>query len=80
MIRKSVARLRGYYNWVRQLPQATQLLFAAQTSLGRSIKIFLFGVGVVLPLGSLIWVLLFIHGSRIRRRGCADGRQLNACG
>ena len=40
-------------------------MFAARTQLGRSIKIFLFGIGVVLPLGSLIWVLLFWHGNSI---------------
>lgn len=58
---------RTYVKWVRMLPQATGLMFAARSSAGRSIKIFLFGVGAVMPLGSLIWALLFWHGSLIRK-------------
>lgn len=65
MINQAVSLLRRYLNWIRQLPQATGLLFAARTPLGRSVKIGLFGVGLALPLGSLIWVLLFLHGTRI---------------
>jgi len=65
MIKKAVTLLRGYLMWARHLPQATGLLFAARTTVGRSVKVFLFGVGLALPLGSLIWVLLFLHGTRI---------------
>jgi hypothetical protein len=68
MIRNAAALVRGYANWMRQLPRATGMMFAARSSLGRSVKIGLFGVGVVLPLGSLIWALLFWHGNGVRRR------------
>lgn len=63
---RTVAFLRDQAIWFRRLPQATGLLFAARTPVGRSIKIALFGIGVVLPLGSLIWALLFWHGSMVR--------------
>ena len=63
MMRKALALLRSYAGWMRQLPQASGLLFAARTPLGRSIKMALFAIGVALPLGSLIWVLLFWHGN-----------------
>ncbi len=63
--------MRDYAMWVRRLPQATGFMFAARTPLGRSLKIFLFGVGVVLPLGSLIWVVLFWHGSSAVRPECS---------
>ena len=56
------AYLRGYITWARRLPQATGIMFTARSRLGRSCKIILYGVGVVLPLGSLIWALLFWHG------------------
>ena len=68
MIRNAGALVRGYVVWVRRLPQATGMMFAAQSSWGRSLKIGLFGIGVVLPLGSLIWALLFWHGSGVRKR------------
>jgi hypothetical protein len=69
MIRNAAAWLRGYATWVRRLPQATGFMFAARSRWGRSFKIFLFGVGVILPLGSLIWVLLFWHGNGLVRHG-----------
>jgi len=69
MIRNAAALVRGYAVWVRQLPQATGMMFAARSSMGRSVKICLFGVGVVLPLGSLIWALLFWHGNGVRKQG-----------
>jgi hypothetical protein len=47
-------------------------MFAARSSMGRSIKIFLFGIGVVLPLGSLIWAAWVWHGRGIRK--CSLGR------
>lgn len=68
MIRNAGALVRGYAVWVRRLPQATGMMFAAQSSWGRSLKIGLFGIGVVLPLGSLIWALLFWHGNGVRKR------------
>jgi hypothetical protein len=42
-------------------------LFSARTPLGRSTKIALFGLGAVLPLGSVIWVLLLSYGARAKR-------------
>lgn len=68
MTQTAAAWLRAYANWMRRLPQATGMMFAARSSLGRSVKIGLFGVGVVLPLGSLIWALLFWHGNGVLRR------------
>lgn len=68
MTRTVAAWLRAYASWMRRLPQATGMMFAARSSLGRSVKIGLFGVGVVLPLGSLIWALLFWHGNGVTRR------------
>ena len=56
----------------RQLRQERAVIFAARTPAGRSLKVFLFGAGMVLPLGILIWLLLFLHGSRI---GGAGSRQ-----
>ena len=66
MNRQAIAALRDYLSWIRQLPSATETLFAARTPLGRYVKTLLFGVGVILPFGSLIWALLLIHGTRIR--------------
>ncbi len=80
MARNIVTSLRGYAKWVRQLPQATGVMFAARTVTGRSVKIFLFSVGVVLPLGSLIWVLLFLHGRRIRQQRFAGLGIAPTCG
>jgi len=68
MIRNAAAKVRAHAVWLRQLPQATGMMFAAQSSWGRSVKIGLFGIGVVLPLGSLIWALLFWHGNGVRKR------------
>ena len=39
MIRNAAALVRGYANWMRQLPRATGMMFAARSSLGRSVKI-----------------------------------------
>ncbi|MFZ4538529.1 hypothetical protein [Propionivibrio sp.] len=69
-IRNAFRSLYGHAVWIRKLPQATELMFASRTPLGRSVKIFLFGLGVVLPLGSLIWVLLFWHGNCVSRYAC----------
>ena len=69
MIGQLATLWRAYLGWVRRLPQATGLLFAARSSWGRSFKVFLFAVGVVLPLGSLIWVVLFWHGNGVLRQG-----------
>ena len=76
MITKAVSLFRGYLAWVRHLPQATGLLFAARTALGRSVKIALFGIGLALPLGSLIWVLLFLHGTRISGKHSSEASSL----
>jgi hypothetical protein len=62
------ALLRSYAEWVRRLPQATGLLFAARSPLERSIKVFLFGVGLVLPLGSILWALLLWHGHIVLKK------------
>jgi len=67
MMSRTAALLHGYAIWVRRLPLATGTLFAARSPWGRSFKIFLFGVGVVLPLGSLIWALLYWHGRGVCR-------------
>lgn len=69
MIKNAAALVRGYALWVRHLPQATGMMFAARSSMGRSVKIGLFGIGVILPLGSLIWALLFWHGNGVRKAG-----------
>lgn len=69
MFKNAAALWRAYTTWVRRLPQATAFMFAARSRWGRSFKILLFGVGVVLPLGSLIWVLLFWHGNAVLRHG-----------
>lgn len=60
-----VALVRRYAYWMRRLPELTGMMLAARSPLGRSVKIALFGVGVVLPLGSAIWALLFWHGSSV---------------
>ncbi len=67
IIKSTIAWLRVYGDLVRRLPKATEFIFAARSPAGRSVKIFLFGVGVVLPLGSLIWMLLFWHGNALGR-------------
>lgn len=72
MMSRTAALLHGYAIWVRRLPLATGTLFAARSPWGRSFKIFLFGVGVVLPLGSLIWALLYWHGRGVCR--CSPSR------
>lgn len=58
---------RGYKKWGEKLTQSQGALFSARTPLGRSTKIVLFGIGAVLPLGSVIWVLLLSHGLRVKR-------------
>lgn len=78
---KAMTLLRDYATWMRQLARGGGQMFAARSPVGRSAKIFLFGVGVALPLGSLIWLLLFWHGNGVARRGrlavaAADGGSL----
>jgi hypothetical protein len=63
-----IALFRIYVKWVRQLPKATKTMFMARSALGRSIKISLFGLGLLLPLGSIIWALLYLHGTRAQKR------------
>lgn len=60
-----MALLRGYVAWARRQPLATGPMFVARSPVIRSLKMFLFGVGVVLPLGSLIWAALYWHGNRV---------------
>ncbi len=67
IIKNAVTLLRTYCRWIRSLPKATESMFAARTHAGRSVKIFLFGIGVVMPLGSLIWIVLFWHGNGVVR-------------
>jgi hypothetical protein len=62
----AASQSRGYKYWGRKLTQ-NGALFSARTPLGRSTKIVLFGLGAVLPLGSVIWALLLSHGLRAER-------------
>jgi hypothetical protein len=78
MLRSAGALVRGYSALLRQLPQATGMMFTARSSWGRSVKIGLFGIGVVLPLGSLIWLLLFWHGNGVVRHRVLLG-EMAAC-
>jgi hypothetical protein len=55
----AVFRSHGCAKW--------EALFSARTPLGRSTKMVLFGIGAVLPLGSVIWALLLSHGLRAKR-------------
>lgn len=62
-----MGRLRGGgRSWVR-LPGVTKTVFVARSTSGRRIKFFLFGLGALLPAGSLIWALLAWHGSSVVR-------------
>jgi hypothetical protein len=62
----AVSRLRAHASWGEKLIQTRRALFFARTPLGRSTKIVLFGIGAVLPLGSVIWALLLSHGLRAK--------------
>jgi hypothetical protein len=64
---KAVSRLCGCASWGEKLAQTRRALFCARTPLGRSTKIVLFGLGTVLPFGSIIWALLLSHGLRAKR-------------
>jgi hypothetical protein len=48
----------------KKLAAAPGALFAARTPLGRSTKIVLFGLGAVVPFGSIIWALMLARGRR----------------
>lgn len=72
IIKNAVTLLRAYTGLIGSLPKATESMFAARSSAGRSIKIFLFGIGVVIPLGSLIWIVLFWHGNGVLRLRVAE--------
>jgi hypothetical protein len=63
----AASQSRGYEYWGKKLTQTRGTLFSARTPLGRSTKIVLFGIGAVLPLGSVIWALLLKHGLRVER-------------
>ncbi|MDR0577420.1 MAG: hypothetical protein LBI87_07780 [Candidatus Accumulibacter sp.] len=72
-MKKSAASLsRGYTKWGKKLAQSQDVLFSARTPLGRSTKMVLFGIGAVVPLGSVIWALLLSHGLRARRDSAAN--------
>jgi hypothetical protein len=62
---------RGHTSWGERLTQNQSALFSARTPLGRSTKIVLFGIGAVLPLGTVIWALLLSHGLRAQRASAA---------
>jgi hypothetical protein len=68
MMTRRIAQLRGYVIRARRMPRATGVMFAARSPWGRSVKMFLFGIGLLVPLGSLIWALLFWHGNGVHRR------------
>lgn len=72
MIRNAASSLYAYATWPFRLPRAAEWMFAARSSRGRSIKKSLFIVGTVLPLGSLIWILLFWHSNAMTKRGAMD--------
>lgn len=74
MIRNVARSLYGYATWTLRLPQATELMCAARSPVGRSIKVSLFVVGVVLPLGSLIWVFLFWHSNAMVKHDVVETR------
>lgn len=58
------------------MPGRTHVMLDAPSRAGRSIKISLFVVGAILPLGSLIWAGLLWHSVRHgRKRLPAAGRQ-----
>ena len=59
---------RNCIGGIKQFPKTTGTMFAAQTQTGRSIKIFLFGLGMAFPLGILILAPLFLHGRMITRK------------
>jgi hypothetical protein len=65
LTRRAFALLRINVRRLANSPQVSEAMFAASSRQGRSIKIFLFGLGVILPLGSLIWALLLLHGSTV---------------
>ena len=62
MRQKPLRLVKDGIGWLRRLPLAGRWLFAARTPRGRALKQLLFAAGVILPLGSLIWMLLFWHG------------------
>ena len=69
ILKNAAALLYGYILWIRRLPQATGLMLTARTPFERSVKTFLFGLGLVLPLGLMIWILLFWHGKYLGKCG-----------
>lgn len=68
MLRNAVSLLRSHAFWDFRQSLATGAMFAAYSPLGRSLKIVLFVVGVILPLGSLIWAMLMWHGHRFGKK------------
>jgi hypothetical protein len=68
MMRNLIELLQRYSKWVRQLSRESKFMFAARSPLGRSAKISLFGGGVLMPLGSLIWIALYWHGKSVEKQ------------
>jgi hypothetical protein len=67
----AASQSRGHMSWGKKLTQTQGALFSARTPLGRSTKIVLFGIGAVLPLGTVIWALLLSHGLRAKHASAA---------
>lgn len=74
MMSRALALLRSYVHLVRRRDWTPGLMFASRSSFGRPVKIFLFGLGVLLPLGSVIWALLLWHGNGVRRYPALEAR------
>jgi len=62
---KSLRSCAGRKLWPAGVGRA---VLYSRSRAGRSMKLSLFVVGAVLPLGSLIWALLVWHGDRAMRR------------
>lgn len=58
LVRRQSKRMAGW------MPGGARMMLDAQSRVGRSVKVSLFVVGAILPLGSLIWAALLWHGVR----------------
>lgn len=58
----AVALVRRCSGRLLHLLRLRAAMFAARSGPGRYCKLALFGLGVILPLGSLIWAALAWHG------------------
>ena len=66
-VESAMVRLRRGSQGHARLPQMTAAMFIARSRPGRRVKIVLFGLGALLPAGSLIWALLALHGNVVGR-------------